>query len=120
MISKCPTCGALHKSYHNDDDLDRLLISAYDRRAEPFSRDVVFSTNVAAWVAANSTMRPSSKSVGKRLCATPINGTSIRFRVGDGVYRAIVISSKPRWLSAPGKCLMAHIEGSDDIDDLLL
>jgi hypothetical protein len=119
-VYKCPTCGAPHRLRHNDNELNRLLISAFEHRSEPLNRDVIITRDVTAWIAANSAMRPSSKSVGKRLCANPINGISIRFRAGTSVCRAIILRNRPRWIGAQGKDLAAHIEGSDDVDDLLM
>lgn len=101
-----------------------LLVTAFEQRSAPLSRDVVITNDVGEYVRKHCIAKPSNKRVGKMLCAEPFNGEAIRFRVGEGVYRGVVLHNKTRWLGAPGKDLMAHIEGDDvpldETDDLLL
>jgi hypothetical protein len=101
-----------------------LLVTAFEQRSAPLSRDVVITNDVGEYVRKHCIAKPSNKRIGKMLCAEPFNGEAIRFRVGEGVYRGVVLHNKPRWTSAPGKDLMAHIEGDDvplaEVDELLL
>jgi hypothetical protein len=101
-----------------------MLVTAFEQRSAPLSRDVVITNDVGEYVRKHCTAKPSNKRIGKMLCVEPFNGEAIRFRVGEGVYRGVVLHNKNRWLGAPGKELMAHIEGDDvplaEVDELLL
>lgn len=101
-----------------------LLITAFEERSEPLSKDVVITRDVADYVRRNCLAKPSNDRVGKILGAPPFNGTSKVYRVGESLYRTMVLRNKERWLSAYGKDVMKHMQGDDaplaEVDELLL
>lgn len=99
-------------------DLECATI-AFEQRTAPFNRDVVLSSEVMEYIHKHSPARPSRKRVGHFLVKPPFNGTVAQFRCGEGVYRAVILRNKPRWIGAPGRDLMAHIQGDDLELDIL-
>lgn len=93
-----------------------LLQLMHEEQAEFFSRDVVITSEVLAYVHKHSTMRPSATRIGKILCKNPFNGVAIQFRVGEKRYRGVIIRNHQKWNGAPGRELMDHIAGDDDIE----
>lgn len=93
---------------------------AYEERSGLFARDVVLATEVTAWLHKACPSRPSMHRVGKLLARPPFNGQPIQFRVGESRYRGSVIRNHARWVGAPGKDIMGHIQGLDEdasVDD---
>jgi Bifunctional DNA primase/polymerase, N-terminal/Primase C terminal 2 (PriCT-2)/Family of unknown function (DUF5906) len=93
-----------------------LLQLMFEERAEFFARDVVITSEVLSYVHKHSTMRPSATRIGKVLCRAPFNGTAIQFRVGEKRYRGVIIRNHHKWTGLPGRKLMDHIGGDDDIE----
>jgi hypothetical protein len=90
-----------------------LLQTAFEERSEPLARDVVIIREVADYIRRHASVKPSNDRVGKILAAEPFNGKPIKFRVGEAVYKAVVL--RGNWLGKPGREIMAHIQG-DDVD----
>ena len=101
-----------------------LLITAFEERSEPLSKDVVITRDVADYVRRNCSVKPSNDRIGKLLCAPPFNGEGKLYRVGQSVYRMVVLRNKAKWLASSGTAVMGHIQGDDapldKIDELLL
>ena len=102
-----------------------LLITAFEQKSEPLSREVVITADVADYVRKHCSMKPSNDRIGRLLSGPPFNGVAVKFRAGGGVYRAMAF--KPKWVRAYGKEIMAHINGEDtsidavdEQDELLL
>lgn len=97
-----------------------LLQLMWEEQAEFFSRDIVITSEVLAYVHKHSTMRPSATRVGKILCRNPFNGLATQFRVGERRFRGVIIRNHRKWNGATGRELMDHIEGDSAIEiDLL-
>lgn len=93
-----------------------LLTLMFEEQAEFFSRDIVVTSEVLAYVHKHSTMRPSAIRVGKILCKAPFNGIAIQFRVGEKRFRGVIIRNHQKWNGLPGREIMDHIGGDDNID----
>ncbi len=91
-----------------------MLITAWEQRSEPMSREVVITNDVGDYVRKNCPAKPSNDRIGKLLCGPPFNGVRIQFRYGEARYRAIVL--RGWWASASGKDIMAYI--NDETVDL--
>jgi hypothetical protein len=96
-----------------------LLQTMFEERSGIFSRDIVLTSEVMAYIHKNSHMRPALTRIGKILAKPPFNGKAHQFRVGDGRYRAVILRNYDHWLQAGGKTVMAHIQGDDDEIDIL-
>jgi hypothetical protein len=88
-----------------------MLVTAFEERAEPMSKDVVITREVGDWLRRNCAAKPSNDRVGKLLCAPPFNGVPGKVNVGDAHFRCVV--RRGAWLSASGKAIMDHISGND-------
>lgn len=88
-----------------------IMDLAFDERTGPFARDVVLIGDVTEWARKNSPFKPNMHRVGRVLAKPPFNGVPKRFRVGDALYRAVVIRSHAKWACATGKEIMDHITG---------
>jgi hypothetical protein len=93
-----------------------LLVLMHEERSHMFSRDIVITSEVMAHVHKHSTMRPSANRIGKILTSPPISGTPVQFRVGNGRYRGFILRNRQKWEGSPGKVLMDHVNGDDDIE----
>lgn len=89
------------------------LTAAFEEHLPPFDRDVVIIREVVSAIYKACPARPSADRVGKILARAPFNGVSLRFRAGDGVYRAVALRNADHWRAAPGRQVMAHIQGED-------
>jgi hypothetical protein len=90
-----------------------LLVTAFEERSEPFSKDIVLIRDVAEYARRNSSNKPSNHRIGRILAGPPFGGTAIQFKVGEAVYRATIIRNLPRWIKAGGRDIMTHISGDD-------
>lgn len=90
-----------------------LLQTAFEERSEPLARDVVITRDVADFARRNSSTKPSNDRIGKILASYPFHGKPRQVRVGDSIYRVIVLRNHNRWLVAPGREVMDHIAGND-------
>jgi hypothetical protein len=88
-----------------------LLLTAFEQRSEPLTRDVVITQEVTDYVRRHSLAKPSSQRIGRMLCRPPFNGKNYQWRVGESRYRGIVFRGP--WVGAGGKEIMAHISGED-------
>lgn len=93
-----------------------LLVLMHEERSNMFSRDIVITSEVMAHVHKHSPMRPSANRIGKILTSPPISGTPVQFRVGNGRYRGFILRNRQKWEGSPGKVLMDHVNGDDDIE----
>jgi hypothetical protein len=89
-----------------------LLTLAFEEKAEPLSKGVVITREVADYVRRNCSVKPSTERIGKVLCGAPFNGAAFRFRCGKSTYRAVALDHK--WINRPGADIMAHIMGEDE------
>lgn len=89
------------------------LIAAFEERLPPFDRDVVITREAVSAVHKNCTARPSADRIGRLLARPPFNGVQLLFRAGDSRYRAVILRNADRWRTAPGRQIMAHIQGED-------
>lgn len=90
-----------------------LLQTAWEQQSEPMDRDIVLTAEIAEYVRKHSISKPSNNRIGRLLCRPPFNGTPIQFRVGNSIYRGIVIRNQKNWAGATGRDIMAHISGED-------
>jgi hypothetical protein len=101
-------------------DLD-ILIALWEQRTPPFDRDVVLSSEVVHCMHKNWRFKPSAIRVGKLLTGPQFKGKAIQFRVGERVYRGIVLWNQNRWVKAYGREILDHIQGNGvDVTDPLL
>jgi hypothetical protein len=63
------------------------------------------------WVVRNSSARPTLRHIGKVLAKPPFNAEPVRFRVGQGLFRALVIRRHDRWRGASGDAMFAEMNG---------
>lgn len=92
-----------------------LLNAAFENRAEPLARDVVIVNNVADYVRRQCHSSPSNDRIGKILAGPPFNGIPKQIRVGDELYRVILIRNQSVWVGASGRDTMAHIQGQREL-----
>lgn len=91
-----------------------LLEEMFERRESFFARDVVLSSDVADHVQKHSAYRNmNSRQIGRILTGHPFHGVPCQFRVGMGRYRGVILRNMEKWVGAPGKDIMAHINGDD-------
>ena len=94
-----------------------LLTTLFEERGEFFSRDVVLTSDVVAYV--HRTLRFISPTrIGRVLAKPPFNGVAKRLRVKDGFYRAVIVRNHQKWDAMPHNEIMDYIRGDDDIDIL--
>lgn len=89
------------------------MVTAFEERSGLFSRDIVLTNEVTAWVHKNTPMKPSAHRIGRLLCRPPFNGRAVQFRVGEAKYRGVIIRNAENWVGASGREIMAHISGED-------
>ncbi len=89
------------------------LVAAVEERLPPFDREIVITREATQAVHKNCTARPSADRVGKILTHAPFNGVPLLFRAGESRYRAIALRNSDHWRAAPGRQIMAHIQGED-------
>lgn len=90
---------------------DEALELAFEERSGPFARDVVLVGEVTDLLRKAGSRYTSVYRTGKLLAAEPFNGKPIRFRVGESLFRAVVIRNHDTWVGASGRKLMDHIQG---------
>lgn len=90
---------------------------AFEEHTGPFARDVVLISDVSEFLRKSGSFRPSLHRIGRLLAKAPFNGHALRFRVGESRYRGVVIRNHRIWSQAPGKDIMAHIQGTTLADD---
>jgi len=96
---------------------EELLQMMFEERADFFDKDIVTVSDVQAHVHRHSIAKSSISRIGHVLAKSPFNGTAIRFRVKDALYRGIIVRNHAKWKGAPGPDIMAHIRGdNEDID----
>ena len=88
-----------------------LLTVAFEQRSEPLEHDVVIVSEVVDYVHRHCAAKPSASRIGRLLAKPPFNGVPQTYRVGDSLYRGIVIRKHNRWNGAPGKEIHAHVCG---------
>jgi hypothetical protein len=88
-----------------------MLREAFDQRSEPLERDIVSCNDVMRWAVRNSSARPTLRHIGKVLAKPPFNAEPVRFRVGQGLFRALVIRRHDRWRGASGDAMFAEMNG---------
>ncbi len=121
-ITKAPKTAAQNEivTANFNSDLE-LLTTLWKHRNPPFDRDVVLTREVTQYLRKQCALKPSATRVGKLLTGAPFNGKAIHFRAGAGSYRGIVLWNQHLWVGAPGREVMAHIEGNGNgVDDPLL
>jgi hypothetical protein len=100
-----------------------MLITAFEERSEPLSKDVVLTREVGDYVRRYCMTKPSNNRIGKLLAGEPFNGIPKKICVGPKTrqawYRAIVLRDHDRWVEATGTEVMAHINGEDEALDPL-
>lgn len=96
----------------------RYLLKAFESRSEPLMRDTVLVSSVADNVRRNMDSKPSNITVGKTLAGYPFYGKPRQVRIGDQLYRVIVLRNHDRWLLAPGREVMDHIAGNRPAEEL--
>jgi bifunctional DNA primase/polymerase-like protein/primase-like protein/uncharacterized protein DUF5906 len=95
-------------------DIEALEL-ALEERSGPFARDVVLVGEVADFLRKAGGFRSSIFRIGKLLTRAPFNGEAIRFRVGDSLFRGVVVRNHKRWVGGSGREIMDHIQGVDDV-----
>jgi hypothetical protein len=94
--------------------LDReLLVSAFEQRIGPFERDVLLMSDLVQYVHKHSPAKPSANRLGRVIAGQPFNGKSKIFRLGERVFRAVILRNADLWRNATGQKLFAHINGED-------
>lgn len=93
---------------------DEALELALEERSGPFAHDVVLVGEVTDFLRKAGSRFASIYRTGKLLADAPFNGKAIRFRVGESLFRAVIIRNHAQWEHAPGKVLMDHIQGVSD------
>jgi hypothetical protein len=93
-----------------------MLLLMFEEHAEMFSRDIVVTSEVMAYVHKHSSVRPSANRIGKILTSDPFNGIAIQFRAGEGRFRGVIIRNHQKWKGLSGRQLKDHIDGDDDIE----
>lgn len=91
-----------------------LLVHAFEQYAEPLERDVVITSELAAYMRRHCTVKSSANRLGGLLTKKPFNGRAIEFRAGPKKYRGVIIRNVDTWFGRPGKEIMAHIVGDDE------
>jgi hypothetical protein len=94
-------------------DLEALTI-AFEERSGIFAREVVLVAEAQNFIHKNTPARPSVDRVGKILARAPFNALCKQIRAGENRYRVAILKNRAKWEHAPGKEIMAHIEGLDD------
>lgn len=90
-----------------------MLQTAFEERSEPLSRDVVLTRDVSEYVRRHCSVKPSNDRIGKILATPPFNGKPRQVRLGDAIYRVIILRNHGRWGCAPGRDVLAHVNGED-------
>jgi len=90
-----------------------LLRLAWEECAEPLTRDIVLTREVADYVCRHSLAKPSVVRIDRMLCRPPFTGISKPFKAGNGSYRAIILRNHLRWSNAAGADLMSCISGEN-------
>lgn len=98
-----------------------LITTMWEQREAPLDREVVITSELMAAVHKRCQMKPSANRIGKILTKPPFNGVAFQFRAGESKYRALALKNQDKWLKAPGRAVMDHVQGNDvDVDDPLL
>ena len=93
-----------------------ILRTALEQRTEPLARDAVIVGDVQAYLHKHSLNKPSAARIGRMLAKPPFNGMSKLYRVGDRVYRVVILRNRARWEFATGADIMEHIAGNEVLD----
>jgi hypothetical protein len=94
-----------------------MLQTMFEERAEFFARDVIHTTEVIDYVQRKFKF-VSGPRIGRILMKPPFNGIAKRIRVGDKLYRIVIVRNHAEWGARSGKDIMSHIQGDEDFDFL--
>jgi hypothetical protein len=96
-----------------------LLHTLWEERAEMFAKDVVLTSEVAAYVHRHCAAKPSIARIGKLLTKAPFHGRAKQFGVGASRYRGVLLRNLELWSTAAGGDILSHIRGEDDDIDMM-
>jgi hypothetical protein len=95
-------------------DVEALRIM-FEERSNFFCKDIVVTGDVTAHL--QKTFRYASAiHTGRILTREPFNGKPRQVKDGLKNYRVMILRNHDKWLNAPGRQVMSHIEGDDEID----
>ena len=97
---------------------EEMLATAWEQSSAPLDKDIVVVAEVADYVRRHSRAQPTNDRIGRILAGIPFNGIPKPFRVGAGLYRAIILRNHRQWLGASGKQIMAYLDGNDESIDI--